>query len=345
MRQENIKVVITGFGSVGRRILQELLKKEGIEVACVLDVNPEIVGKDAAELIGLGKSGIMIIDDEAEAYGKYRPDAALNCCTGINNAEVPFAQIKAALTYGVNVIVSSSDTSELWAYRPDLAKEIDELAKANGVSYTGIGSTHILERLSVFMTEGAQSLESIKILHSADVSAFDPESNKRGPGIGLTREEWAKRQAYEKEESEKFDGSEGKWEFASCKYISERIGWKIARTEHENVIEFDENDICWKQTIVCSAYDENDVLRYQSNWAYSLDPDKRYYQRITLDSVPSLDCTIELSPDRGLASTSGAIKNAIPHIINAEPGYISSFELPICHEIEGDYRRLIKEKN
>lgn len=342
MRKENIKVVIAGLGGVGKRILKELVKREGIDVVGVIDRYDAIVGKDAGEVAGIAPIGVVISDNENEVYESTKPDIALNCAKGCNNAFEPFEQIRSAIEHGVNAIVTNSDTSQLWESNPELAKEIDELAKKRGVTYCGIGSTQVLERIVLSMSEGAQSLECIHLTHHADVHAFDPESNKHGPGIGLTKEEYEERTTVEQRDTKEQKDKYEFWEQASIRYLCERIGWKIDRITSEKYPEYDEDGLVYKTTQKYCGYDYDGVLRMQADWTYILDPDNRYYQKVKFDSVPSIDCTIDLSADRGLASTAGVVKNAIPHVINAEPGYLVTLDLPVCSDIEGDYRKYVK---
>lgn len=342
MREENVKVVIAGLGGVGKRILKELTEKEGVDVVGVIDYYEAIVGKDAGEVAGIEPIGVLISDKEDEVYETTKPDIALNCAKGCNNAYEPFQQIRSAIEHGVNVIVANSDTSQMWESNPELAKEIDEEAKKHGVTYCGIGSTQVLERIVLSMTEGAQHLNSVHLVHHADVHAFDAESNKRGPGIGLTKEEYDARTKMEQDNAKEQKDKYEFWEQASIRYLCERLGWKIEKITSEKYPDFDENGLVYKTTQKYCGYDADGVLRMQADWEYILDPDKRYYQKVELDSIPSIDCTIELSPDRGLASTAGSMKNAIPHVINAEPGYLTTLDLPVCSDIEGDYRNYIK---
>lgn len=342
MRKENVRVVIAGLGGVGKRILKELNKREGVDVVGVIDYYDAIVGKDAGEVAGIGSIGVIISNNEQEVYSTTNAEVAINVASGCNNAYEPFQQIKCAMENGVNVLVANSDTSQMWESNPELAEEIDEFAKKHGVTYCGIGSTQVLERIVLSMTEGAQALESIHLTHHADVHAFDAESNKRGPGIGLTKAEYDERTAMEqanaKEQKDKYEF----WEQASIRYLCERIGWTIEKITSEKYPDYDENGIVWKTTQKYCGYDPEGKLRMQADWSYSLDPDKRYYQQVELDSIPSISCTIDLSPDRGIASTAGSLTNAIPHVINAAPGYLSTIDLPVCNDIEGDYRKYIK---
>ena len=48
---ENIKIIIWGFGAMGRGMAEMLLAKTGVEITGICDINPEIVGKNFLEVL------------------------------------------------------------------------------------------------------------------------------------------------------------------------------------------------------------------------------------------------------------------------------------------------------
>lgn len=55
MRQENVKVIVWGFGAMGSGIAKMLLKKKGVEIVGVCDMYPKIVGKSMFEVLDIEK--------------------------------------------------------------------------------------------------------------------------------------------------------------------------------------------------------------------------------------------------------------------------------------------------
>ena len=47
----NIKVIIWGFGAMGRGIAETLLSKKGVEIVGICDVNPALKNKKLSEII------------------------------------------------------------------------------------------------------------------------------------------------------------------------------------------------------------------------------------------------------------------------------------------------------
>ena len=63
---ENVKVVSYGIGVIGRRLVNHLLTKDGVEIVGAVDINPQIVGKDLGEILGREKLGVVISSDADE---------------------------------------------------------------------------------------------------------------------------------------------------------------------------------------------------------------------------------------------------------------------------------------
>ena len=71
------------------------------------------------------------------------------------------------------------------------------------------------------------------------------------------------------------------------------------------------------------------------DWVFVLDEAHRYYEQIQIEGEPGVDSRIEFTPDRGKTATSNLLVNALPYIVLAEPGYISTFDVPICTAGQG----------
>lgn len=60
---KNYKVIIWGLGSVGRSALQIILLRKTLNLVGVFDVDPNKVGKDAGEIFGFEKAGVIVSND------------------------------------------------------------------------------------------------------------------------------------------------------------------------------------------------------------------------------------------------------------------------------------------
>ncbi|MCK5763465.1 MAG: saccharopine dehydrogenase NADP-binding domain-containing protein, partial [Clostridiales bacterium] len=139
MRTENVKIAIWGFGAMGSGMARMLLTKKGIEVVGVCDRDETRVGKDMYEVLGVecGDKKEVIISENIDAVLDQGVDLCL-LATDSYTAKA-FPRLKLALEKKVNVISTAEEMAFPQAQNPELAIEIDRIAKENGVSVLGTG--------------------------------------------------------------------------------------------------------------------------------------------------------------------------------------------------------------
>jgi len=72
-----------------------------------------------------------------------------------------------------------------------------------------------------------------------------------------------------------------------------------------------------------------------------VDPKMKTMDRITIEGVPPIDMVIKpVIPS--VPATANALVNAIPHVINAEPGLMTPGDLPLVFALENDLRIFLK---
>ena len=66
---ENIKVVIWGFGAMGKGMADMILSKKGVEITGVCDLHPDLVGKSMfnATKVTQGNHPEVIVSDDIES--------------------------------------------------------------------------------------------------------------------------------------------------------------------------------------------------------------------------------------------------------------------------------------
>ncbi|AEA46470.1 NAD(P)H-dependent amine dehydrogenase family protein [Archaeoglobus veneficus] len=180
-----IKAVIYGFGQIGRIVTKAAYEK-GIEIAGAVDVNPELVGKNAGELLNL--------DIKAEVRNSLDFEGDVVFLTTGSYLDSVFPQIKKCVEKGFNVI-STCETLSYPEYRyPELAEKIDRLAKEHGVTVlgTGINPGFLLDTLLVVLSAPSVKVERIKAVRSVDALKRRTAFQKK-VGVGMDVEEVKRR--------------------------------------------------------------------------------------------------------------------------------------------------------
>lgn len=130
-----MKVACVGLGPIGQRAARLALEKNSLEVVAAVDPHPEKSGRDLGELLGLSACGVKV---SAQAdYEAWKPDVILHCTSSfLPNIE---AQIREAAAAGVNVVSSAEELLVPDLQHPELAAEIDRVAREGQVTVVGTG--------------------------------------------------------------------------------------------------------------------------------------------------------------------------------------------------------------
>ncbi|MCA8964805.1 MAG: dihydrodipicolinate reductase [Planctomycetes bacterium] len=133
-----LRVVSFGLGPIGLAAARLALQKKSIQLVGAIDVAPEKVGKDLAELLELpAPTGVVVEADAEAALRRLQPDAILHCTSSF----MPLVkdQLLLAARCGVNVVSSTEELLVPDLQHAEIAKELDAAAIAGGVSLLGTG--------------------------------------------------------------------------------------------------------------------------------------------------------------------------------------------------------------
>ncbi|MEG0391887.1 MAG: 2,4-diaminopentanoate dehydrogenase [Anaerovoracaceae bacterium] len=346
---KNVKVIIWGLGAMGGGIADMLLSKQGVDIVAAVD-REDKVGTSAFDYIKTKKEDreeIMI----GTAQEVIRPGAAdiVILCTD-SFTEKAFPKIKFILEQGMNVITSAEEMSYPAAQNPQLAKEIDEIAKANGVSVmgTGINPGHIMDLLVLVMTGCMVDVEHILSKRVNSLSPFGPAVMEE-QGIGITIEEFNRRKA---------EGTmAGHVGFAeSMGLIAEGLGVNldtftqgmepIATTvDRKSPYGEAKAGTCAGVSMTAKGY-VGEKLFVEMEHPQQIEPEQVGVSTgdyVIIKGTPEVNMVNSPEIEGGLG-TIAMCANMIPQVINAEPGLQTMLDLPIPRAVMGDMRDRIKEE-
>lgn len=178
-----ITVVQYGIGPIGAEIARLLLTKPWIRVAGAVDIDPEKIGKDLGEVIGLGRNvGVPVT---AEVQGK--PDVVCHS-TGSRLREVA-GQLESLLSHGCHVV----STCEELSFPLDRAvrENLQKVARAANVTLlgTGVNPGFVMDKLPLTITSVCQEVKSVEIVRIQNASTRR-EPLQRKVGAGMTVDEF-----------------------------------------------------------------------------------------------------------------------------------------------------------
>lgn len=191
----SIRVIQYGLGPIGSAIARHVAERAGLSLVGAVDVDPAKAGRDAGEVIGLGRPlGFPVTATLDETLARSEADVALHATSSYFDRFKP--QILELLDAGLDVVSTAEELSFPWLAHPDEAREIHAAAKRAGktVLGTGINPGFLMDSLPLFLTAICQRVDRIEVRRAQNASL------RRGPfqakiGAGLTVEEFQARMA------------------------------------------------------------------------------------------------------------------------------------------------------
>ncbi|HAF60239.1 MAG TPA: dihydrodipicolinate reductase [Clostridiales bacterium UBA9856] len=346
---ENVKVIIWGLGAMGSGMADMLLKKKGVDIVGVAGRGAKL-GKSMYDYIKTprGDRPDVIIGTPEEVIKEKSADVVLLCTDSFTRNA--FERIKFILERKINCITSAEEMAYPQAQEPELAKQLDEIAKANGVSVlgTGINPGLIMDLLVIVMTGCCETVDHITARRVNSLSPFGPAVMEE-QGIGLTVEEFKKGV-----ETGKLSGHVGFPE--SIRMIADAIGWKVEKvtqTMDPIVTDVDRKapygfakagDVAG---CAMKGYGYVDgEIKIEMDHPQQIEPEQVGVQTgdyVIIKGNPNINLVNSPEVPGGIGTIAMCV-NMIPHIINARPGLHTMITLPVPRAIMGDMRDMICEE-
>ena len=345
---ENVKVAIWGFGAMGSGMAKLLLTKKGVDIVGVCDLHPERVNKSIYEVLGVDKGSrkdVIIKGDIEEVLTEKCCDVCL--CATDSFTKKAFPKLKFALERKVNVISTAEEMAYPKAQNPELAAELNKIAKENGVTIlgTGINPGMIMDLLVVCLTGCMTDVHHVEAKRVNSLSPFGPAVMEE-QGVGLTVDKF--------NEGVKSGSLAGHVGFAeSINMIGDAIGWKVDKFETQMspiVTEFDRKSPhgfakagnVAGVNMTGQGYVDGEV-KINMIHPQQIEPEMANVYTgdyITIKGTPEVNMQIKPEVQGGLGTIAVCV-NMIPHVINAVPGLKTMIDLPVPRAIMGDMREMI----
>ena len=133
---KQIRVLQWGLGAMGSGMARMMLEKQGLKIVAAVDSRPDYVGKDLGDVLGAGRAlGVTVTDRPEDVLDKNNVDLVLIATTSWVGQQMP--DLRKILNAGINCISIAEEMAAPEAQNPELARELDELAKKNGVTVLG----------------------------------------------------------------------------------------------------------------------------------------------------------------------------------------------------------------
>jgi 2,4-diaminopentanoate dehydrogenase len=168
-----------------------MLEKSGLALVGAIDARPDYLGQDLGDVLKVGRQlGVKVTNNPAEALDKLRVDLVVLATTSWTKEAMP--DLRTILKAGINVVTIAEEMSAPEAQNPELAAELDQLAKQHGVSIlgTGVNPGFVLDLLVVALSGGCHNVTRIEASRINDLSPYGP-TVMQSQGVGTTPEAFA----------------------------------------------------------------------------------------------------------------------------------------------------------
>lgn len=158
MADKKIKAIIFGVGATGKQSIR-CMTDHGVDVVGAVDIRN--IGKDIGELSGIAPLGVVLEKDAEAVIKRTKPDIAI--LNSASEMEQTYPIMKLCVENKLDVITIAEEAYYPWYTAPAMAKELDTLAKENGVTIYGTGIQDVFwSNLSVVLSGGCNKIASIR---------------------------------------------------------------------------------------------------------------------------------------------------------------------------------------
>jgi hypothetical protein len=344
-----LRTVVWSTGGVGSIAIDAIQRRPDLELVGVWVHSDEKVGKDAGELAGGAPIGITATND-ADALIALRPDCVVYAASGPDRDAGAVPDYLRLLNAGINV-VSTSSTSLVYPpayYSPQWRDQLEAAATAGNVSFyaSGIFPGFGSDQLALLLATQSKKIDCVKVTEVAlndHYPVADVMMNGMGFGRPLDFEPLLKSAGF----------IEMAWK-APIYLIAAGLGVEVSEVRGSLDRRMTDRDIEVAFGTIpagtCGAVStraagvvngrEAIVIEHIIRMGRDVAPDWLSSEfdatyRVDIEGDPDIHCSMSLGAAEGhgaghaaMAATAMRVVNAIPYVVDAPAGLLSSLDMP-----------------
>lgn len=324
---KTIKVILYGLGPIGAACARVLATRPDYEFVGAVDLDPNKVGQDIADVIGLPEKTGVKVSDKAARVLKKEADLVVHA-TGSYFLKVK-PQLEQIIKAGKNIVSTCEELSNPWAQHPQAADELHKLARKNRVTVvgTGINPGYAMDTLPVALTAVCQSVTRVRVKRVVDASKRRRQLQQK-IGAGMTAE--AFKEAAARKEIRHVGLAE------SVSLVARGLGWQL-----DEIMETIEPIVATQRVVTDHVTVEPNFVtgvRQFGRGLYAGEDKVILELEMAVDAPEAFDETwIEGSPNlhslvkgiHGDISTAAVVANTARRVVNGKAGLLTMVDLPV----------------
>jgi hypothetical protein len=327
-----IRVVQYGIGPIGLESARTVLSKKHtglIELVGAIDIDPQKAGRDLAEFLGLPeRTGITVSPDADRVLAETRPDVVLHTTTSF--LARMHDQLVQCAKAGVHVVSSTEELAFPYDRHPELAEELDRVAKAHGVVLlgTGVNPGYAMDTLALTATGVCSDVTEVHVERVVDAGKRRLPLQRK-VGAGLTTD------AFEEKKKTGTFGHIGLRE--SLLFVAAGLGWTLDRIDEtlEPVVSprqvqtpyltVEKGQVAGIHHAIAGYHGDRAVLTLDLKMYVGADAPR---DAVHVVGTPPIDLVVR-GGIFGDTATVAALVNMVPLVLQAPPGLRTMQDLPV----------------
>ena len=321
-QMQPITVTQYGIGPIGAEIARLLLTKPWIKVVGAVDIDPNKIGRDLGEVIGLGRSVGVTVTAEMQT----RSDVVCHS-TGSRLREVA-GQLTSLLERGSHVVSTCEELS--FPLDRAIREQLQQTARAHNVALlgTGVNPGFVMDKLPLTLTSVCQEVKAVEIIRIQNASTRR-EPLQRKVGAGMTVDEFhaavgagrIKHMGLKESLIMVGNGLGVEFESVTDETIEPIVADRVIRTQY---LEVQPGQVAGvHQTIYGKGRIDVSLELRMYVGAEAVAADK-----VIVRGVPDVEMTIK-DGVHGDRATAAMVVNSIPRIMQSRPGVLTMDDIPI----------------
>jgi len=348
-RLKPLRAIVWSTGGVGTIAIDAICRRPDLELVGVWVHSPEKDGRDVGELVGGEAMGLAATND-ADSLIALSPDCAVYAASGPERDAGAVPDYVRLLEAGINVVATTSTSLVHPAsyYAPDWRIQLESAANAGDASFyvSGIFPGFASDQLALLMTTQSKYIRTITATEVA-LNDHYPVADVMMDGMGFGRpldfDPMLKTQGF----------IELAWK-APIHLIAQGLGAEVEEVRGTLDRELTDRDIDVAfgtiEAGTCGAVRtraagvvngrEAIVIEHIIRMARDVAPDWPTSEfdatyRVDIEGDPDVHCAMTLGEAEGygaghaaMAATAMRVVNAVPYVVDAPPGLLSSLDIP-----------------